>query len=104
MDEEIRKLMAERDHWRALYERAAGQRAHLLRFLGDLAEAAAEGNYVSIAEIEGGPVVNVTARYSSLYAALRVSSHLQTLRRMFRFDRQAAAGLREMKIHIDPSR
>jgi hypothetical protein len=105
MNDEIRKLKAERDRWRAEYERAASQRDYLIRFLGGLAEAVAEGNYVKVQEIDGGPAVNIIARYPRLYAGLRAAEGLQTLRRMFRLDRLAdATGLRELKIDIDVSR
>jgi hypothetical protein len=105
MDKEIRRLMAERDYWRGEYERAAGERSHLVSFLGNLAEALTEGDYVSVAEIDGGPAVNITARYSSLYAVLKAAEGLQTLRRIFQLDRLAAAtGFRDLKIEIDLSR
>jgi hypothetical protein len=105
MNREIARLKAERDRWRAECERIALERDYLLRFVGGLAEAVAEGNYAKVREIDGGPAVDIIARYPSLYAGHKAAEGLQTLRRMFRLDRLAAAtDFRELRIDIDVSR
>lgn len=102
MHKDIRKLRAERDYWRAEYERVASERAYYIRVVAELAEAVAEGDYAKVAEIGGGPAVDVIARYPSLYAALKAVEGLRTLRQMFRLSRLTpATNFRELKIDID---
>jgi hypothetical protein len=105
MNNEIAKLKVERDHWRAECQRAANERDYLLRFLSNFAEALVEGNYARVREVDGGPTVDIIARYPSLFAALQAIEGAQTLRRIFRLDRLGAAtSFQELKIDIDVSR
>jgi hypothetical protein len=100
MTNEIAELKAERDRWRARAELAEAERRYLIQFLIELAHALTEGNYVKVAEVDGGPAVHITARYSSLYAGLKVAESLQTLRRMLRLE-ALASDFSEMTIDID---
>jgi hypothetical protein len=105
MNREIARLKAERDRWRAECERISKERDYLFRYVNDLAEAVAEGNYAKVREIDGGPAVDIIARYPSLYAGLKAAEGLQTLRRIFRLDRLAIAqDFRELRIDIDVAR